>query len=254
MAEKQQLTVAFFGATGGCVKACLVLALQAGYHCTALARTPSKLHDLLLKNKVSESTIAEYLTITQGNVADIDAVQQTLNANGRPVDLIISGIGGKPRFERSLKPTLDNPTVCQDATRAILAAAQLSPRKPRLVVISTTGLSNKRDVPVMMMPLYHWLLKVPHEDKKVMEDQIVAEMQKPETERAIDNYLIVRPSLLVDGDGDGLPKLKTGSDTNPAIGYAICRCDVGLWIFENAIRRASESDGPFWGQMVSLTA
>ncbi|RAK95974.1 NAD(P)-dependent oxidoreductase [Aspergillus ibericus CBS 121593] len=254
MVDKQQLTVAFFGATGGCVKACLVLALQAGYHCTALARTPSKLQDLLLKNKVSESTIVNYLTITEGNVTDLNAVQQTLNANGRPVDLIISGIGGKPRFDRGFKPTLDNPTVCQDATRTILAAAQSCPRKPRLVVISTTGLSNKRDVPVMMMPLYHWLLKVPHEDKQVMENQIVAEVQKPVAERAIDNYLIIRPSFLVDGDGDGLAKLKIGSDTKPAIGYAICRCDVGLWIFEHAIRKAWESDSPYWGQMVSLTA
>ncbi|PWY96133.1 hypothetical protein BO94DRAFT_529545 [Aspergillus sclerotioniger CBS 115572] len=249
--EKQQPTVAFFGATGGCLNACLALALQAGYHCTALARTPSKLHDLLHQHNVSDSAIEDYLTITQGNVTDIQAVQQTLHHNGRPVDLIISGIGGKPRFDCVFKPTLDNPTVCQDATRTILAAAQSSSRKPRLVAISTTGLSNKRDIPVMMMPLYHWLLKVPHEDKKVMEGQIVAEMEKPVAERAIDNYLLVRPSLLVDGNGDGLAKIKTGTDTNPAIGYVICRRDVGLWIFENAIRRASDS--PSWGQIVTLT-
>ncbi|GKZ21782.1 hypothetical protein AbraIFM66951_008753 [Aspergillus brasiliensis] len=255
--QQQQPTVAFFGATGGCANACLALALQAGYHCSALARSPSKLHNLLQQLKVPESAIAKYLTVIEGDIYDLQAVQKTLNLDGRPVDLIVSGLGGKPRFEYGIKATLDNPTICQDGIRTILSAARSCAQKPRIVIISTTGLSDTRDVPLMMMPLYHWLLKVPHEDKKVMEDLVEAEMQqKPageEEEPAIDGYLMVRPSLLTNGEGSGLSKIRTGTDQNPAVGYTISRRDVGLWIFEKVIHQASLADCPYWGQKVTLT-
>lgn len=218
-----------------------------------MARTPSKLHNLLQQLNVPESAIAKYLTVTEGDIYDHEAVQKTLYLDGRPVDLIVSGLGGKPRFEYGIKATLDNPTICQDGVRTILSAARSCPQKPRIVIISTTGLSDTRDVPLLMLPLYHWLLKVPHEDKKVMEKLVETEMQKPEEERAIDGYLMVRPSLLVNGDGDGLSKIKTGTDEKPAVGYYISRRDVGLWIFERIIHQASLTEGQYWGQKVSLT-
>ncbi|RDH26970.1 hypothetical protein BDQ94DRAFT_176030 [Aspergillus welwitschiae] len=214
--EQQQLTVAFFGATGGCANACLALALQAGYHCSA-------------------------------------SVQKTLYLNSRPVHLIVSGLGGKPRFEYGIKATLDSPTICQDGIQTLLSAAQSCPQKPRIVIISSTGLSNTRDVPIMMLPLYHWLLKVPHKDKKVMEDLVEAEMQKPAGEHAIDGYLMARPSLLTNGKGSGLSKIKTGTDKNPAVGYTISRRDAGLWIFEKVIHQASLADCQHWKQKVTLT-
>ncbi|KAI7080755.1 hypothetical protein KC327_g10 [Hortaea werneckii] len=43
-------TLAFFGATGDCAGYCLAQALNAGYDCRALARTPAKL-TASLKNK-----------------------------------------------------------------------------------------------------------------------------------------------------------------------------------------------------------
>lgn len=218
-----------------------------------MARSPQKLKDLLYQRDISESTIDSRLTIVVGNViTDVKAVQQTLLVDGSPVDLIISGIGGKMRFNNPLKPTLDHPTICQDAVRTILAAARQLERKPTLVVLSTTGISDKkRDLPVAMMPLYHWLLKVPHDDKKAMETLIFQDMTLPDTQRAIENYIIVRPSLLTDGD-DGIDKVRAGTEDKPAVGYVISRNDVGNWLFENLVRPHSHQN-PYLGQVVTIT-
>ncbi|KAH8703603.1 hypothetical protein BGW36DRAFT_403960 [Talaromyces proteolyticus] len=254
-------TLAFFGATGGCVIACLKLALENGYHCNALARNPNKLKDLLTERGVYDSAIANNLSITEGSVTEIDLVRQALLYNDVPVDIIICGIGGKLIFESALKPTLDNPTVCQDAMRNILQAARSLKRdenskdneKPLLAVLSTTGISQKRDLPILMMPMYKWMLKVPHEDKKVMEDLILEDMAMEKSQRGIGDYIIVRPSFLTDGDGDGLGKIKVGPEEKPRVGYVIARNDVGAWLFENSVRRGWREDNPYRGKVVTIT-
>lgn len=227
-----------------------------------MARSRSRLIDSLVQRGLSESTIRDHLSVTEGMVTDIDAVSKTIlpGGNGTPMaDIIISGIGGKMLFDNPLKPTLDNPTICQDAIRTILAAArQAAPpsesnKKPTLIVLSTTGISDKRDLPFAMMPLYHWMLKVPHEDKKVMETLIRDEMATAVEKRGIGEYIIVRPSLLTDGEGDGLGKVKVGVEEDPAVGYAIAREDVGRWVFERLVRGEWKGGGSGSGRVVSIT-
>lgn len=221
-----------------------------------MARNPTKLRDLLRHREVPESTIADNLTITTGDVTDIEPVKKTLVCNGRPVKFIVCGIGGKPSFENPLRPTLDNPSICQDAMRTILAASRTlvateTASKPSLIVVSTTGISGHvRDVPLVMLPMYHWMLKVPHEDKKVMERLACEEMEKPVGERGIQNYSIVRPSLLTDGEGDGLENVRAGFEEAPAVGYTISRKQVGRWMFENLVCQESE----YVGKVVAITA
>ncbi|GAB1196437.1 hypothetical protein APSETT444_005708 [Aspergillus pseudonomiae] len=255
MAAGNPHTVAFFGATGGCTLACLVQALEAGICCSALVRDPAKLQNLLRQRGVSDSVTADKLYIVKGSVTDLDAVQQTLVYNGRPVDIIISGVGGKPIFTNPLRPRLDNPTICQDAVRTILAASRALGAKPVLVAISSVGLSTKkRDSPIAMLPFNYWLLREPHADKKVMEETIFDEMKKPEADRAIRDYTLVRPSWFTNGEGVGLGKIRAGTEMDPAIGYTICRNDVGLWIFENFVRRSLQSENPYLGQPINITA
>ncbi|EAW12070.1 NAD(P)-dependent oxidoreductase [Aspergillus clavatus NRRL 1] len=246
-------TIAFFGATGGCVLACLVLALESGYRCTALVRNPSKLHGLLRRRGVSESIVTDKLFVVTGNVMDLEAVQRTLLYRGHPVDLIISGIGGQMRFDTFLRPTIDNPTICQDAIRTILTATRSSMNKPRLVVLSTTGISSgRRDVPLAMWPMYHWMLKVPHEDKRVMESLILEEANRPGHEKGVQDYIVVRASLLHDGGGNGLGKIKEGTEESPLVGYVISRKEVGLWLFEKTVRPYGQ-DNSYWGKIVTIT-
>ncbi|KAF7596515.1 hypothetical protein BBP40_001387 [Aspergillus hancockii] len=256
MANIKLSTVAFFGATGGCVLSCLILTLNAGRHCTALVRNPSKLQDMLQQHGVSDSIIKQNLTLIEGNVTDVAAVQQALlGPDNQPVDFVISGIGGRMNFSNPIWPTLDDPTVCQTAMRTILTAARNLSQAPQLVVLSTTGISKKRDLPVAMMPMYHWMLKVPHEDKRQMEALIHQEMERPLGERAISDFIIVRPSFLTDGDGDGMAKIKEGTEEQPAVGYVISRSDVGRWLFERVVRlgKLSREQSLYLGKAITIT-
>ena len=118
---------------------------------------------------------------------------------------------------------------------AALKELQLS-KKPVFVAVSTTGISpNGRDIPVMMVPLYHMLLKSPHEDKKVMEQIVLA--AAAEEDPVISSYTLVRPALFVDGKKEplGVERVIVGTETAPAIGYTISRKEVGCWIFTKLI-------------------
>ena len=58
-----------------------------------VARTPSKLIDALLAKGVPQSVITAQLSITEGDVKDVEAVRKTLSPTGKVADVIISGIG-----------------------------------------------------------------------------------------------------------------------------------------------------------------
>ncbi|PGH05800.1 hypothetical protein GX51_02773 [Blastomyces parvus] len=256
------INIAFFGATGGCTNACLTHALKNGYKASALARTPSKLQDLLLSQGVDQATINNNLTIIQGDATDVEAAKRTIcpeGNNGRMVPFIISGLGGTPKFTAALQPvTIDNPTICETGTTTILSAVEalLPPNtaekeKPILAVVSTTGISaGPKDVPCLLLPLYHFL-EVPHKDKKKMEQLIFDSPSK----QLLRGAIAVRPTLLV-GDhstasGKGWKTLKVGTEMAPALGHSIQRADVGEWIFEEVIRAGG---GRWLNEKVTLSS
>ncbi|KAI9676094.1 MAG: hypothetical protein M1817_000837 [Caeruleum heppii] len=225
----------------------------------AVVRSTPKLQKLLQDHKVSDATIAAHLIITEGNVKDVDAVSKALRPQGRVVDIIISGVGGAIKFTNPIKPTLDDPTICEAATSTILSALDAdSDSKPLFVVVSTTGISKHgRDIPLAMMPLYHWMLAVPHKDKSKMEALLQSEMSGPHGAARIQGFVAVRPSLLTDGPRVGLGKVRAGTedhgDANPAVGYTISRADVGGWIFEEVIENRSHGREQLTNKMVSIT-
>ncbi|KAF6220504.1 hypothetical protein HO133_002937 [Letharia lupina] len=231
--------LAFYGATGGSTLAALVPALKAGYDCTALVRTPSKLTALLLEKGVPQSALDTHLTISKGDVLNTQDCRGTLTLNGRTADIIISGIG--------VPPTGPEITVCTTTANNILSALPTLPptasgTKPLFVALSTTGVSDgPRDVPLLFAPLYHWFLANPHRDKRNMERAIGEQT---------DNFVIVRPSLLTNGKAQGGRKIRVGTEGEPVVGYVISREDVGLWMFENLV----QGDGArYVGQKVIIT-
>jgi NAD(P)H-binding len=277
--DRNPKIVAFLGATGGCTLATLTHTLLANtnnHHCVALARTPSKLRNLLLaQERITPALLSERLTIIQGDARDKEAVKQVLTAKPATgklggesdvvADTILSGLGGQPKLQWSLwEPvTLDNPTICQDSANTLVAALQelgaegrLGWRKPLVAFVSTTGISTgKEDVPFGLRWLYHYVLKVPHVDKREMETtfrQAAADSEKGK--RVLRGVVGVRPSLLM-GTGDireevGMGKVRVGSEQEPAVGYRIRRADVGSWVFREVVERGGEK----WeGQMVTLT-
>lgn len=252
-------TLAFLGATGGCAATVLSLSLKANYTCTALARTPSKLRNLLeSQHGVPAATIDKYLTITQGNVTDEATVKAALTTNGRLPDKIVFGIGAAPKFQMSLihPVTMDQPTICADGMSTLTSALRsldasktpiaASGQKPLVVCISTTGISDTRDVPLVLGPLYHVMLATPHKDKRNMEKLLIDATH--EQDSSLSGFTVIRPTLLTDGKtkgGDAVkagwvwPDGKNGSEIAPGphMGYTISRGDVGTWIFKHVVQR-----------------
>ncbi|KAI1176477.1 hypothetical protein F4777DRAFT_269060 [Nemania sp. FL0916] len=238
MAAAHTQTVAFFGASTGVGLAALKMTLATGRKCVALCRTPSKLAAILPPKSNPN------LEIVEGNAHDLAVVSRCIQARpGVLVDQIISTIGGA--FVPS-KMTIDDPEVCRKGMAVLLdALAKLRSNgavgKPYIIVCSTTGLSRfGRDIPLAMVPLYHVILKVPHEDKIIMEDQLVSSGE---------NFTIVRASAMVSDQETkktvrvGIEDPKTGRETSE-IGYAITKGDAGRWIAENLVlkRRAEYSN------------
>ncbi|GJJ76072.1 hypothetical protein EMPS_08431 [Entomortierella parvispora] len=265
MSSPSQL-IAFFGATGGCTNACLTHTLQAGFHATALARTPTKLTTMLLAQGLSQSVLDSQLTIVKGDIANIAAIKAVLTKNTAGTDhvelatQIVSGLGAAPIFFKSVtKPVvMDNPNVCEQASQNIVQALTELHHddKPTITVVSSTGISDvKEDVPFGLRFLYHVVLKVPHQDKKRM-DEILNEnaATSSEGQGVLKGVIVIRASLLT-GDqdvkgGKGWKKLKVGTEDKPAIGYTVRRQDVGEWIFQEIIKTGGESR---LGQRITLT-
>ena len=235
-------TLAFFGATGGCTLEAITRALKAGYECNALARTPSKLTDLLAKNGVSEDIINTKLHIVKGDVRNAGTVKENLILNGRLVDIILSGVGGTTFAEISTKG-LD---ICQITIKNVLASlkelkAEVKvTKKPLLVSISSTGMTEgqeARDLPYAWYPIYHVMLAIPHTDKKEMEKILTEHMAQPEMDRVISGYVLPRPAWLTNGPalGSGPKGLRYGLEDKPAVGYTVSRADVGQFLFEYLI-------------------
>ncbi|KAF2401857.1 hypothetical protein EJ06DRAFT_548086 [Trichodelitschia bisporula] len=245
--------IAVFGATGGCAGTATAHALKAGYKVTALARTPSKLRAFLeTQHTVPAATLDSNLTIVEGAIQDAPAVLATLTP---APSTILFGIGAIPKLAANrhlLK--LDDPHICSNGIEAVLAAlrtqqaADPSTPRPFIAVISTTGLSARRDVPLLLYPLYHVFLAEPHVDKRAMEAAVARASVAPDS--LVRGFVVLRPTLLTDGRGVGTAKVRAGWErhpdapgaaegedpTPPAMGYAISRADVGAWIWEEVLR------------------
>ncbi|GAA6032583.1 hypothetical protein JCM8097_004827 [Rhodosporidiobolus ruineniae] len=245
-------TIAFLGATGGCTLAALVRTLNAGIDARALVRTPSKLVDLLRKRGVSQAIIDAHLTVLEGNAKDVEAVKQLFA--GPQVSLVVFGVGGAPKFNPSITSpfTLDDPAVCADSTRALLAALASPPkplsRQPDLAFISTTGLNSAvRDVPWGFQTFYRYTLHIPHVDKK--------EMERLVEDSGRQNYVLLHPSLLMDSPTKG-KKTRVGWEGEGGkleVGYTIGRDAVGEWIFQALIEGSEEARKEWFGRKVTLT-
>lgn len=234
------LTIAFIGASAGVGLTALEHCLAAGHHCIALCRTPAKL-EKLLPNEPN-------LKIVQGNAKDVAAVTRILTKPGNPlnlVDQVVSTLGAQPAFKWGFLPTIDDPKVCQSAMAALLDALDTLRQRgahgnPNLVICSTTGMSHfGRDVPYLMIPLYHLVLRLPHADKTAMEARLF---------ESGEHFTVVRCSWMsgCDGPSDtpvrvGVEDPRTGREPGwSAIGYTISREDAGRWFAEHLLLNMDE--------------
>ncbi|KAK4449001.1 hypothetical protein QBC34DRAFT_485367 [Podospora aff. communis PSN243] len=241
-------TILFLGSTGGVALSALRRSLSANHTCIALVRTPSKLTALLPSPPPSN------LHIIQGNAHDVPALAKAVVSPSNPtqlVDTIVSSIGGAFNFSNL---SIDDPHVCERGIEALVAALKQAREsgasgKPHIVVVSTTGITKTgiRDVPLLMVPLYHLMLKQPHKDKEALEKGVAASGER---------FTTVRPSLLTDGGEDaagvrvGVEDVVKGEVESKAVGYTVSREDVGKWVFEEVV----EGDENRWnGKAVTIS-
>lgn len=241
--SSQPKTIALFGASTGVGLSALRHSLAAGHQCIALCRQPSKLEAIFPSGSTPN------LKVIEGDAHDVSAVSKCLQTeDGKLVNIICSTIGSRPVLH---KLTVEDPECCRKGAVTLLDALdQLKQNgatgNPHIISFSTTGMSKfGRDIPYIMIPLYWLLLKVPHEDKGIMEDRF-AESGRP--------FTIVRASMLVDGESSrdirvGVEDPKTGRESS-AIGYTISREDSGKWVAENLIFR---SDPKYLNKVVTIT-
>lgn len=222
-------TIAFFGASGGVGLAALKSSLAAGQQCIALCRTPSKLTSIFPPEQNPN------LKIVKGDAHDLATVSECLRANEQStqlVDMVVTTIGSKP----TLTGGLEDPECCRKGAAILLEAISNlrdsgATGSPHIVMFSTTGISRfGRDYPLLLFPVYKWLLHVPHIDKRITEDRFV-DSGLP--------FTIVRGSLLRTGETNktvrvGVEDPKTGRESS-AIGAFISREDAGKWVADKLI-------------------
>jgi hypothetical protein len=146
-----------------------------------------------------------------------------------------------------------DPTLIGDAAEILITALRelqdegAVSKKPLYVQISSVGLARRRDIPLLLIPLYHWLLPQPQADTAVMEKLVVRTAQ--EDNSPLGGYVMIRPPLLTDGEPRGAKGLRVGwvrhdddpkpsgdETPGPIIGYTVSRRDLAAWIFDQVVQ------------------
>ncbi|KAM0322014.1 hypothetical protein ACHAQA_009756 [Verticillium albo-atrum] len=227
MASKQK-TIAFIGAAGVTLSRIIALSLKAGHRAVALARTPSKLLTTLESTfQIPTSVLDANLTTIQGSARDLAALKDLLRHDP---DFIITGLTSTGDFHfNPLRPvTMKDPTLIGDSATLVLRALYELKAEgalasaPLFVPISSTGIATQRDLPLIMGPLYKWLLPEAVSDTKVMETVIAEDVLGGKS--PLGGYVFEQ--------GPG-----------PAIGYTISRADLAEWIFEEVVQARREWAG-----------
>ncbi|KAF8176046.1 hypothetical protein BJ912DRAFT_704755 [Pholiota molesta] len=201
--------------------------LQGGANVTFLLRSPATFD--------SDDTIQRYVKIGRAQLLKGDAlvkedVQRCWDEAAKhfnsPVDVLLFTVGGTPKFSITHGMVI---TPAALVTESLFNALTTMPRttpEPRIVTISSTGLtrSSHASLPLLLKPLYGYLLAAPHRDKvgaerlishctgwawnteedgEPAEDIMGANWQDtpglPEA-GSLKRVLVVRPALLTDGD------------------------------------------------------
>lgn len=224
------------------------------------------MRNILLDLDVNERIQQSQLIIVQGSSRDVTIVRELLLNDP---EVIFSGITSTWRLHYNpFRPiAMDDTTITGDSASAVVKALQdlvstsSISNSPIYVPISSTGHSSQRDQPLLLIPLYWWLLRVPQADTAVLER--VTREAATQTRPSLGGYVMLRPPLLTDGKMKGTSSLRVGwireddiykkadeGEGAVVVGYTISRLDLAGWIFEELV----EGDVQRWkGKCVNLT-
>ncbi|KAF5364675.1 hypothetical protein D9758_005599 [Tetrapyrgos nigripes] len=250
---------------------------------TAIFDTDETIHKYL---KSGKAFLCKGDALVQGDVKRAWEESASHGLEGK-VDLLLFTVGGKPSIDirrgAVIKP---HNLVTQCFLNAVCTMPPPSNQSyPRIVTISSTGLThNAHDaLPLLLKPLYGWLLNMPHQDKLGAE-RIIAHVcnwewdpkdgpaekknilpqgwqdfpELPPKGSLSGNVLVVRPALLTDGEcvadknamkkQDKPPYRVKDVNEGEISGYTVSRKDVGHFVAQAVLEKWEE----FGGKIVNI--
>lgn len=259
--------------------------LNQGHSATLQLRNP--------KGFDNDAEIAPYIQsgkaeIVQGDALvteDVERAWAKATENGRTVDYILFTIGatsGMASFNILKGVTINPPNLMTKAILNILCTMPASPTPPKIIAITSMGVTKDSPIPLLYKPAYGYLLRGPFADKLGFErilahtggrdwddreprdDITTVDGVKWQDRTNLPGYgslevLIIRPSALIDPKQkpapspptDGNPDAKKEEEKpsyrvgGPELSgtYKISRDEVAHFIVENAMKNWDQFKG-----------
>ncbi len=201
------MNITIIGGTKGIGKEVIKQALANGHNVTVLARNPEKI-ELKSAN----------LKIVKGDFLDFNSVAKSL----KDADAVVVSVGAMP--------TRKSVTLFSIGTKHLLDSIKNENIHPLIIVVTGIGAGESKGhggffYDKIFQPL---LLKTIYEDKDRQEQMLMNEY---------DNWIIVRPGMLTNGNLTGKYKVLTNLDE--INGGKISRADVAHFILEQTANPTS---------------
>ncbi|KAF8125963.1 hypothetical protein EV363DRAFT_601945 [Boletus edulis] len=244
--------------------------LDLGATVTFLLRKPSVFEN--------DETIQQYVRAGKARLVHGDALVKedvkrawtvAQGDDDKPVDFLVSTVGGTPHFELTKGFVVSPPNL---VAQSLLNCLETLPTPyPKIIVISSNGLtrSGHRKLPFLLKPVSSYLLAVPHADKCGAEEvlaycagwewdaqdspgsEILAEDWKASADLpapgSLKSAVVVRPALLTDGvcraDTSSPSKDPYKVEEGHSGRWTVSRKDVAHFLVEKVIKNWNEWEG-----------
>ncbi|KZT00053.1 uncharacterized protein LAESUDRAFT_745958 [Laetiporus sulphureus 93-53] len=251
--------------------------LAQGATVTFFLRSPSVFDQ---DKAIQEFVSSGKARLVKGDALNADDVRRgwetAQNGGTDRVDLLLFTVGGTPSFSITRGIAISPRNLCTQSLLNVLSTLPASLRapasQPRIVILSSIGLSRASHaaLPLLLKPLYGYLLRGPHADKLAME-RVVAycawrtwdgdedeleegilpegwrEMEGLPAEGMLEHVVVVRPALLTDGEcraeTAGTEPPYRVADHDLGDGYRVSRKDVAHFIVEGLLTDWQQWEG-----------
>jgi len=239
-----------------------LLALARGDAVTYLLRNPTKFEDDLAVKPYIQSGHA---TLVKGDATSQEDVRKAwgIASSKAPIDLVLFTIGPQDGKFHLLKGVIINPpNLCTISLLNVLRVIAPTDSRPKLAIVSSTGVTtaSHHHLPLVMRPIYSWMLPNAFADKRGMETMIhhavgkeydASETPGPDILLKgweddlpppgwLKSAVIIRPSFLTDGPMTKNYRAVVGDNLTA---YTISRTDVAHFIIEGLLPEWSKYEG-----------
>ncbi|KAI8826133.1 uncharacterized protein EV422DRAFT_155029 [Fimicolochytrium jonesii] len=238
--------ILFFGASRGCgLEAAVFLLQDPVNYLTLFLRNPEGLDERLKGN--------DRVKTVSGDCFDIESVRTAFQSIGAPVDTVIFSIGSRNLdfkqnpFRPPIVPAKITERCISNIIPLLREQSEQTGVHARLVAVSSSGLGpiGHRELPLVMRPMYSWMLHHPHADKIKLEGTVFHAAGLPHIDPEVEKdlqqdglthiasadewrlreFILVRPAFLT--NGDLTEKYRVDEHL---VSYTVSRLDIGHFI------------------------